>query len=552
MAIRAMSQARQTLWLVALMVLTSALAVWLGYDETIHVLGGEYDSLRYLSMAESLFSGQWLGSYTHLTLIRPPVYPLLLALNSILEWRLHLLQQGLYLISILLLVLALRSWRIPAWKCALIFIACAFHPIGLSASTFVATEALYIPATTALLASSLGLLGAARGRLPVYGAWLLLMTLSLVVFWGTRPEGVWVLLFLGVVLILLWRRLREGLPARQAVMRFVLAPGLSALATVGINGYYAHVNHQHYGVAVVHELAEPNFVEAMGWLTRLAPDDRRRQVPVTRQALAVGYTVSPTLSELEPYLAQHVQGKGWSKSGCDYAGICDELAGGWFLWAVREGVSTLGYYASAPQAADFYREVSHEIGQACRSGAVPCSANLTGNMLAPPLGYEDLPQLALSAVRMVWLTVSLHGLTEALDTLGKMPFSRDLEARYERITHDQGERRRQGLSIVERSHIAVFAALQSLAVPWMLLWACRRGWRRARGLSGAGEVLSPGWLAALLGVFIIGRWGLVTYVDAMSFPANIRYLLVVYPALVTLVVVTLPTVDFGKRFKQAQ
>ena len=104
------------------------------------------------------------------------------------------------------------------------------------------------------------------------------------------------------------------------------------------------------------------------------------------------------------------------------------------------------------------------------------------------------------------------------------------------------------MSLTERSRIGVFAVLQTLALPWILVWAVSCWWLGDRRLFGTtSEALTAGWLITLLGLFITSRWALVAYIDAMSFPANIRYLMIIYPALVALIVVTVPAVSLPRK-----
>ncbi|MCP4750185.1 MAG: hypothetical protein GY866_04795, partial [Proteobacteria bacterium] len=80
-----------------------ALSLGFGLDASIKLLAGQYDSLRYLSMADTISMGQWQGEYDQTTLIRLPMYPLFIAINALAGWPLHIIQHFIYLLSVFLL-----------------------------------------------------------------------------------------------------------------------------------------------------------------------------------------------------------------------------------------------------------------------------------------------------------------------------------------------------------------------------------------------------------------------------------------------------------------
>ena len=65
-------------------------------------------------------------------------------------------------------------------------------------------------------------------------------------------------------------------------------------------------------------------------------------------------------------------GKGWSVHGCKALSVCDDIAGGWFMWALRDAVAAAGHYASGPSAADYYRRLAREINAACADHNLDC------------------------------------------------------------------------------------------------------------------------------------------------------------------------------------
>lgn len=517
----------------------TVLSLLLGWKGFIHALPGPHDSLRYLGMAETIAAGQWLGQYDHMTLIRLPLYPIFLAFNSLTGLPLHIVQQGIYLLGILLLFAALRVLEVSAWRACIAVGLCVFHPFAFWPATFVATEALYTPAATMVLAGCLGVLGTAMRSLLQYLFWVLVLSLSCSVLWYTRPEGVWILpLVVSVLGLLLWEyrvSLRRHFPR---IIIGILFPCMSLLLT----GYFiATLNEKYYGTRVTHELAEPNLVAAFRWLTRLAPESHQRYVPITRAAMDVAYQVSPHFAQLRPFLSKQTDGQGWAKFGCEWMGICDELVDGWTMWAIRDAVASIGMYSSAKTANQFYGKIAGEVQEACTEGRADCTRNFTGNILAPPITLEDVPNMAVSFFRMIFLTVSFGDMPANMKVEPQTHAQGGLAERYRRITHDQKPHMPLYAGAIRNFHFWVYKIVQVGGLFLILAGLVTRLSKRKDGKFLLGNFKKQNWIVVICSIiFLISRIGIISYIDAVSFSAQLRYLLVVYPPLLVLISLAIP------------
>jgi len=123
------------------------------------------------------------------------------------------------------------------------------------------------------------------------------------------------------------------------------------------------------------------------------------------------HTFLPVIHWLpQPYLSRQFDGAGWSRFGCDYMGICNELAGGWTVWVIRDAAASIGMHDTADKAAGFYRDIARDIERGCSAGTVACTRNPTGNMLAPPMKWIDIFRVLKSGVKMIWMTIWLGDL----------------------------------------------------------------------------------------------------------------------------------------------
>jgi len=527
--------------LLIICVALSVLSLSLNWRSSIFALGGPHDSLRYIGMAETILKGEWLGEYNHMTLIRSPVYSLSLAVNSLAGWRLHVFQHSIYLISVLLLVAALRTVHVARWRALIICLLCVFHPLTFYCTNFVVSEALYVSLATGVMAGCFGVSGTYKGPLIPFCFWLIILSLSSAIFWHARPEGVWIIPFYAVCFgFLMWdcRSRLRSLWVRVSALLIV-----PVLAVLLLSNTLASLNEKHYGIRVTNELAESNFVNTFNWLTRLAPDYRRPYVPVSKKAMEKAYAVSEHFALLRPYLSRQTNGRGWARFGCEWMGICNELAGGWTVWAIRDAVASIGAYSSGLSASRFYGSVAREIREACAGGKIRYTRNPTGNFLAPPMRLTDVTRILISSVRVLSLALTFGDFVLQPEDSDRL--NPDLVKRYQKITHDQGQDWPVNYWKMSDIHIKIYRLVQLIGGLLFLMMVALFLFRRFKN----SEARHPGpdfplWQLTLCTlIFILSRIAIVGYLDAMSFYAQIRYLIVLYPALMVLFCLALPPTD---------
>jgi len=533
-------EANPIIWM-GLCVISVCLSFFLQWNTGIIPLDGSHDSLRYLEMAQSLTDGKWLGDYDQMTLIRSPVYPGYMAFNGIMGLALQHAQTFAYLLSVVLLSFSLRTIGVESHRVAIVCIVCAFHPGAWIPCRFVATEGLYTSAVTLVLASAIGVMGTMRKSDFSSVFWIMVLSVSLSAAWRTRDESLWLVPASVVFVALMIRELvvmqRGGVNSRQMIVP-VAAMVLPCLSVYCLTVWIQHRNFRHYGVAVVNELVEPGFVSAFSWLTRIDGETHHPYIPITRQAMSDASRISLHFERLYPYLAQQLDGKGWSQFGCQMMGICDELAGGWAVWAVRDAASAVGVHAGAVHAAAFYADLAGEIEAGCRTGSIACSANPTGNMLAPPMKGIDIPRIILSVPKVIWMTLWVADLPEAYRLIADKEPSAELFARYRPLVGKITDR--QSTMIVKFQYMLSwgYRAIHVIGVLYMLIIAVLNGLQRTqRGIVKKMKRYRCNYygIIALIVVFISSRIAIISYIDAMSYLAQSRYMIVIYPSLITLI-----------------
>ena len=336
--------------------------LWLVHNEEIYGYTTFYDCLWFLNSAKHWY---WGMPYGWTAFIRPPAYPLFIAMvhefGIPLRIAIELLQIGAYCV----LIAALRSAAVPRWLCLSIFIALVLHPASFQLNNLVEADTLY----AALLTYAVGVLILTLHTRRIAPA--IFSGIALGTLWNTREESLLVaVFFVSYVLVAFLYEKTEAVSSRDAG-KILLKPALSiflAGAVLILAVYSANY-------FVFHEFAKsqsssPSFNAAYRALLRIKPTRPQRFVGVTRDAREAAFQVSPTFAQLRPYFEGDL-GRDWEMETLSAHGVPHEIGNAWFMWALRDIVSHAGFYNDPEATRRFYRQVAAEIDLACHQGRLP-------------------------------------------------------------------------------------------------------------------------------------------------------------------------------------
>jgi hypothetical protein len=422
---------RLTGWLV---VIFTAAAVRLAIVLNLPMLflpKARHDDGLFMRLGASLASGNWLGDFNQFTLMKGPGYPAFLAITNFSGLSVaatHGLFQFAAISMVAWAVYALTSSRATA---VVMLTILAFYPIGfmpellrvmrdqiywaqtISVLLLFAVVFLAPPRTGCAAAIVAGLAGSILGW-----AWL------------TREEGVWYLpglglLFAGAIVI---HRSERG-----ALLALVRNLGVAAAAFLLIYGGFLVGNRLVYGSFVGVDFKEHNFESTLELLADVDVGPRLAYVPVTNAARAEIAKVSPAFAPLSKALAP---GQpifvGWNSVGCVvYPGTCGDIAGGWFMWALRDAAAKNGFYQSPAIASESFGRIASEIAAACSTGRLNCRHRWLSYL--PPLTVEQWTVLPSAMLSVLDRIIFLH---PPLPAIEQKPSIRSRDAEYLDFLHE--------------------------------------------------------------------------------------------------------------------
>lgn len=414
-------------WVMAatLMLGLALLKLWLVRGQDVRAIWpAPHDDGHFVATAQAFCDGHWQTDYDQFTLIKGPVFPLWLALNSKLGVPYIFGQHLLYAFACLVLVVALYP-VLPRWSALLpLYLLVLFNPLSYSDFTLrVIRESIYPAQTLLIIACLVGLHTYRESRLTLLSLWAVGLGGVLAAFWLTREEGTWLVPTVAGLLAftagtLLYPRPQQWF-VRLALL--ILPIALTGLAVQGV----AWRNGLKYGVHASCEMRWDPLLAAYGSLTRVNPSTGLYRVPVTRATREQVYATSPAFRELQPFLEGTIGRAYLGHSLTDTPEQPHEMCGGFFLWALRDAVACAGHYRHGTTAAAFYRRLADEVNTACAAGAL--SAGPPRQTLLPPWRMEFVPLWCEAFSRGMFQVLRLENLScqprlSATDANGALRF----------------------------------------------------------------------------------------------------------------------------------
>lgn len=504
--------------------------LWIGSHLHVTPLVAPHDDLLFLDQATSLLEGQWLGKLDALTLIKGPFYPMFLATTHAAGIRIVAAEQCLYLASCALFALALAPWFPSRWTRGTAFAVLAFNPMSFATepATRVIREGIYPALTVAVFACAIGLVARVRASAAVRTAWAVGLGLALSAFWLTREEGIWILPSLLGLALVAFLELRRSPGWAKPLLHATLIPVL--LAAISIDSVIV-TNCRKYSICATTEFGTDWFSNAARALYRVKPREEKPYQLLPREARERAYAVSPSFRELRPYLEGPL-GAEWIRYGpCEAFRICDDLAGTWVLWAVRDAVESAGYYrAGADAVASYYARLASELDEACSTGRLECTA--PGHSILPPWRKAYTARLVPTFFRAARFVASFAGFTPGSDSSRAPPRTLAVYA-------SVGESDRPWETPSSRSMMSAVGAAYS-ATPVALVLAVLVfliGGRTALRVATETPVFVA--TGSLL-LAVAARLVLLTIIDVTSSPGiSVLYAAPLYPLLLAFIVLAL-------------
>ena len=494
-------------------------------------LASTIDDGLMMRLATSIREGNWLGEYDYLTLGKHSFFALWLAFLNVLHVNFLVGGQLLYAAACLVLLTAVKPLFCTNAARGLVFLAVLWLPASWAQFTLRVYRDNIYPALVLLALG--GLVGAfcrfaqpAKKAVPYY----VVAGAALAAAWLCHEDNALLLPFVGcaaaVYLVFLFTSKTAG--QKRAKLALLLLP--LALWAGGITAWKA-MNYRYYGRFIVSDFSQGEFADAMGALTRVAPDAQQRYIPIPYQTRQMLYEISPTLASVQDEIEN---GDMYSRYG--YADKPEFIANG-IHWMLREAAANAGVYATPETARAFWQAVADEVNAACDAGEVPAGRKHSG-VFSPVKAEYILPSLEKFGDEAAELL--LFRQTSPRAELSRMPAWQ--AGQWQGFLHAPfstaavagtaqpyfGGVRAAAYTLLD----AVTWCMRVLVWPMLalaVLWLCRYVPRCVRGVRQKAPPADMAGCVLMLGLFLTGllRLAALAYLFAVSIklePASLMYM----------------------------
>lgn len=396
-------QKNGNLYFYAFVFLLIAFRVWLIAGVPKLLMYMPHDDLYYAKAAHFILHGEWLGPYSNMTLIKGPFYAFFLIASSLTGLPLLLNETLFYVVSCVVLFVALKPLINNRWWRLLIFTILLYCPMTLATewTLRVYREFVYFSLTLFVTAFAIGLLLRIRSGLKTLVFWAAGLGLSMGAFLITREEGAWIipmiLFIMAAGLFIIWKK-----EASQKICRsltLLLSILLWFIPTVLVS----FLNYHYYGFWGVTEQMDKDFSRVLNSIYRIKSDEKYPYRYVNQDMLDQAYLASPLFAELEESIAAttsewlghsnySIQSKpGWYLEEY-FSNKGSYLGTSHFPWQFRDALAENGYYSSGVFPREQLDQMADEIEAACENGTLQC----TNNINIPFIGSLNKQQIGLT------------------------------------------------------------------------------------------------------------------------------------------------------------
>lgn len=342
-------------WILGLILLR----LWLVEEFELMVTWSPHDDYLFVSLAKHLLSGEWLGPYSEVTLIKGPVFPLFIAASHLAGIPLFLSLQLLYSSACAIAISALRPLCANRFFLLACFTLLLLNPFlynfpGVPGRVF--REGFSISLVLIVFATLLGTITRLKLSLKSAISWSLGFGIAFTLLWHTREEGLWLLpsVALSALLLLLVDRASLNIAAYKRMLLLFIPSAIFCVFSLLL----AFLNYKHYGEFIINELKTKEFTAAYGGLMNIKPKIFIQYAPVSKDVMEQAFAVSATFNELKPYFDKHELGA--------------QLPPAFYIWSLRSIVREASDTKNLTDTLQFYSRIGSELEQACKDGRLDC------------------------------------------------------------------------------------------------------------------------------------------------------------------------------------
>lgn len=357
-------------WCIGLAIVVVRLASWKGKGIPLVDMG--VDDNLYLDLAKNWY---WNRNYDRLSIVRPPAFPLWIALVNFVGLPLAISLKALYLSGGLMMARAGFRLSIPTYLVLAVLGLFAFQPTVLPVLLRITPDGFY----ACIAMHALAQLGfyAASDTLRKKNIHASLFGFLIGVLILTRDEY---LIAVGILLLFIVLYLLVPLLAKSTKPIRIESIGLLILCCASPVFVVLLANKLKFDALAISQFTTSGYNSMYKAALSVDREKKVKGVPITLEALDRVYEISPSWRSISDDL--NAQAKLVSRSTAYFTRDPEEIGAGAFPWVMLNVVSANGYFESQESAERFLHSLGDEITEAQKAGLLG-SRNLLFSLVDP-------------------------------------------------------------------------------------------------------------------------------------------------------------------------
>ena len=327
------------------------------------------DDALMVNIARYILMGEWIGDYNDVRLSKGLTFPIMLAFSSSINLDYITMMTSLYTIACFLFMLVISKRIKNKIVLAFLYVITLFNPVMYS---YQVMQRIYrnaiIPSLSILIMTGYLYLFFTRNDKKVIRKLLvsILTGIVLAAFWYTREDSIWMLPFIGFMcLSMLISCIYTNRKSIKNFLKSFIVLIVVLLIPFGILFGYRHIlaskNEEKFGRYTIYN--DEAYKKAMKSLKKVKKYDYYENIDFTVEKLKRVSEVSCL-----KVIYQSLEGLIYGYAQFDSSPETEEVANGWFPWALKGALNQYGYYGSAEITDEYFNKLHTEIEIALAEG----------------------------------------------------------------------------------------------------------------------------------------------------------------------------------------
>lgn len=383
-----------------ILIILSILRVYIQYNTPLFYIGtSPHDDDLLISYAENIATGNWLGTYNYLTLVKGITYSLFLVFVIFSRIPYAIALATLNILSAVLFVNSIKLLVKNRFFLGILYLFLIFSPVTME---FQIGQRIYRNSLTfsmilLVLAGFIGTyLNLEKGKKTI--KWSILAGISLFLFWNLREDTIWIMPFCVVssivsVIAIIIKYVKSKNKKIFLNLIIVIIPYI--IFIIG-NGIICMINYHYYGLFTTNDRTNSEFTDLVSLMIKIDYEDDENvntdKCLVSKNKMEYIVDHSETLSSIKDNIMDSYSA--WATM----VGMVDNVYGDLFVWALRDALNVSGYYETAKKVDDFCKQARLELEEQIDNGELSIADGIFLSSSTRMLRFEDIPNLLQTTV----------------------------------------------------------------------------------------------------------------------------------------------------------